>query len=102
MGECASRLSDYCIVTSDNPRSEDPLGIIDDILRGIPAEKQAGACLAEPDRQKAIRRAVQMALPGDVVLICGKGHEKKQIMGGEALDFDDCLAAREALTQVMR
>jgi UDP-N-acetylmuramoyl-L-alanyl-D-glutamate--2,6-diaminopimelate ligase len=101
MGECASRLSDYCIVTSDNPRTEDPLGIINDILTGIPAEKQAGVCQVEPDRREAIRKAVQMALPGDVVLICGKGHEKKQIMGGEALDFDDCLAAREALQRVM-
>jgi UDP-N-acetylmuramoyl-L-alanyl-D-glutamate--2,6-diaminopimelate ligase len=100
MGECAARLSDYCIVTSDNPRTEEPLAIINDILAGIPVEKRAGVCMAEPDRKKAIQKAVQMALPGDVVLICGKGHEKKQIMGGETLDFDDCQAAREALSRI--
>jgi UDP-N-acetylmuramoyl-L-alanyl-D-glutamate--2,6-diaminopimelate ligase len=102
MGECAARLSDYCVVTSDNPRQEAPLDIISDILAGIPVEKRADFCQVEPDRKTAIQKAIQMALPGDVVLICGKGHEKKQIMGGEALDFDDCLVAKEVLASLPR
>jgi UDP-N-acetylmuramoyl-L-alanyl-D-glutamate--2,6-diaminopimelate ligase len=101
MGECAVRLSDYCVVTSDNPRTEEPMVIINDILAGVPAERRAG-CHVEPDRRAAIEKAVQMARPGDVVLICGKGHEKKQIMGGVALDFDDRLVAREALSSLLR
>lgn len=98
MGRIAAQLADRLIVTSDNPRSEDPAAILRDIEAGLadigtPRERY----ILEPDRKAAIEMAVEMASPGDVVLIAGKGHETYQIIGGVTYDFDDRLVAKEAL-----
>ncbi len=85
MGEAAARYSDVCLVTSDNPRSEDPESIIDDIMPGIPRAKQHRIT----DRAEAIRAALDMARPGDCVLIAGKGHENYQIFADETINFSD-------------
>ncbi len=83
MGAVASRLSDVVVVTSDNPRSEDPARIIEEVKLGMPgAERTAGALLAIVDRADAIVQAIGMAEPGDLVLLAGKGHEKTQVIGG--------------------
>ncbi|MGH9229162.1 MAG: UDP-N-acetylmuramoyl-L-alanyl-D-glutamate--2,6-diaminopimelate ligase [Acidimicrobiales bacterium] len=96
MGEVATRLADDVILTSDNPRSEDPQAIIDDIGAGVPAG--AGATVAvEPDRRSAIGLAVAEARPGDVVVIAGKGHESTQTIGETVRPFDDREMARAAL-----
>jgi UDP-N-acetylmuramoyl-L-alanyl-D-glutamate--2,6-diaminopimelate ligase len=100
MGEIAARLADVAIVTSDNPRSEPPDSIIDEILTGVPA----GAAHVErdPDRRAAIVRAVELAAPGDVVVVAGKGHERGQeLAGGRKEPFDDVEVAREALRRVL-
>ncbi|HCP14783.1 MAG TPA: UDP-N-acetylmuramoyl-L-alanyl-D-glutamate--2,6-diaminopimelate ligase [Peptococcaceae bacterium] len=89
MGEIAARLSDICIVTSDNPRDEDPEDIMEDILKGIKGDAAKTALYKEVDRRKAIRMAIELAEPGDVVLICGKGHEDYQIIGDQKHHFDD-------------
>jgi len=96
MGRIAATVSDLAIVTSDNPRTEDPGRIIQDILQGIP---EGCAHEVEPDRAGAIRRAIQIACPGDVVIIAGKGHEDYQILGREKIHFDDREHAREALAE---
>jgi UDP-N-acetylmuramoyl-L-alanyl-D-glutamate--2,6-diaminopimelate ligase len=93
MGRIATELADLAIVTSDNPRSEDPLAIIDDVVAGV----AAGELEIEPDRRAAIERAVSHARPGDVILIAGKGHEQGQEVNGRRLPFDDREVAREAL-----
>jgi len=95
MGEIAARLSDIAIVTSDNPRSEDPLAIIDDIEAGL--KRTGRAYLKLPDRREAIFRAIDEARSGDVVLIAGKGHETYQIIGDRTIHFDDSEVAREAI-----
>jgi UDP-N-acetylmuramoyl-L-alanyl-D-glutamate--2,6-diaminopimelate ligase len=92
MGRIAAELADVTIVTSDNPRSEDPLAIIEEIVAGA-----GGAAEVEPDRRRAIERAVGLAAPGDVVVIAGKGHETGQEIAGRKLPFDDREVAREAL-----
>ncbi len=100
MGAVAARLSDVVIVTSDNPRSEDPGRIIDEVLRGItPDTRRDGrhAVVTLVDRRAAIEKAVELARAGDVVLIAGKGHEKFQVIGGATLPFDDVVVARDAL-----
>ena len=102
MGVVAGRLSDLVIVTSDNPRSEDPDRIIEEILRGITPDtrrENAPAPLALPDRRAAIARAVELARPGDVVLVAGKGHEQYQVIGDRTLPFDDVAVARDALSR---
>ena len=107
MGAVAARLSDLVIITSDNPRSEDPERIIDEIKRGIvvPADRTAPGgpraprttpYLAISDRKSAIERAVREAAAGDLVLIAGKGHEKYQVIGERTLPFDDVEVARAA------
>ncbi len=83
----AALSADYAVVTSDNPRSEKPADIIDDILGGMGAGE--GRYEVEPDRQAAIARAIAVAEPGDAVLIAGKGHEDYQIVGAEVRHFDD-------------
>lgn len=93
MGAVAARYADFTYVTSDNPRTEDPQRIIADILPGIGGAPHA----VEADRRKAIEEAVRSAQTGDVVAIAGKGHEAYQIVGQEALPFDDVAVAREAL-----
>jgi UDP-N-acetylmuramoyl-L-alanyl-D-glutamate--2,6-diaminopimelate ligase len=90
MGRVARRLADVALVTSDNPRSEDPEAIIAEIMDGIPME-------SEPDRRAAIERAVGLARAGDVVVIAGKGHEQGQQFADRTLPFDDRTVAREAL-----
>jgi len=99
MGMVAARLSDVVVITSDNPRSEDPNRIIDEVRRGAEAEtRQSGAELViSPDRREAILQAVRLAGAGDVVLIAGKGHEKYQEVAGRTTAFDDVAVAREAL-----
>jgi UDP-N-acetylmuramyl-tripeptide synthetase len=92
MGRVAAELADVVLVTSDNPRSEEPVAIIQDILQGAGLEVEI-----DPDRRSAIRRAVSLAEPGDVVVIAGKGHEQGQEIGAEKLPFDDREVAREAL-----
>jgi UDP-N-acetylmuramoyl-L-alanyl-D-glutamate--2,6-diaminopimelate ligase len=97
MGGVAERLSDLAFVTSDNPRHEDPLAIIEEVLGGIPDWSTNPRVVVEPDRRLAIRRALEAAAPGDVVVIAGKGHETFQDIGGERRPFDDAVEARRAL-----
>lgn len=101
MGEIGARLADVLVVTSDNPRSEDPEAIIAEIMAGaIKASRPVGAApvTAEVDRRAAIERAVQVAQDGDVLVIAGKGHEQGQeFAGGVKIPFDDVTVAREAL-----
>ena len=100
MGAVAGRLSDVIVITSDNPRGEDPMRIIEEIQRGItPDTKKAGdqRQLAIVDRRAAIVKAIELARAGDVVLVAGKGHEKYQVIGDRVLPFDDVDIAREAL-----
>ena len=108
MGAVAARLSDVVVVTSDNPRSENPADILEQIKRGIVAPEERGApkprggrrevrCLTIVDRQEAIERAVREANPGDLILIAGKGHEKYQVIGERVLPFDDVDVAKSAL-----
>jgi UDP-N-acetylmuramoyl-L-alanyl-D-glutamate--2,6-diaminopimelate ligase len=102
MGMVAARLSDIVIVTSDNPRTEDPARIIEEIRRGIAPGAPAGRrteVLAVVDRAEAIERAVAMAGAGDLILVAGKGHEKYQQIGDRVLPFDDAAVAREALAR---
>lgn len=93
MGEAASLLSDFIIVTSDNPRTEDPDQIINEVVRGISGVEY----MALRDRREAIGRACRIAKPGDTILIAGKGHETYQIFGTESYPFDDREVARNAL-----
>jgi UDP-N-acetylmuramoyl-L-alanyl-D-glutamate--2,6-diaminopimelate ligase len=96
MGEIAARLADVAVITSDNPRSEPPEAIIDEVMGGVPAG--AFHVEREVDRRRAIRRAVRLAEPGDVVVIAGKGHEQGQeFEGGRKEPFDDVEVAREEL-----
>ncbi|HZK76582.1 MAG TPA: UDP-N-acetylmuramoyl-L-alanyl-D-glutamate--2,6-diaminopimelate ligase [Candidatus Kapabacteria bacterium] len=88
MGEIAAKLSDFAIITNDNPRSEDPRAIIDDILSGIEHSALSHVEI-EPDRAKAISLGLSMAKAGDIVLIAGKGHEDYQVIGAEKHHFDD-------------
>ncbi len=99
MGRVVEELSDVAVVTSDNPRSERPEAIIEDILTGL---EEPGRAVVVPDRAAAIARAVELARPGDVVLIAGKGHESYQIVGDRRLDFDDRHAARAALERAAK
>ncbi|WP_404786214.1 UDP-N-acetylmuramoyl-L-alanyl-D-glutamate--2,6-diaminopimelate ligase [Altericista sp. CCNU0014] len=94
MGAIAARLSDRAVVTSDNPRTEDPQRILADILAGIPAETNP---IVEADRRVAIGEAIAQSQPGDTVLIAGKGHEDYQILGTEKVHFDDREEAEAAL-----
>lgn len=96
MGEVASRLADRLVVTSDNPRSEDPEAIIADICGGVTATADARTCV---DRAEAIQLAIESAGDGDTVLIAGKGHETYQLMGAQRLPFSDQGQSRLALRQ---
>jgi UDP-N-acetylmuramyl-tripeptide synthetase len=110
MGEIAGRLSDLAIITSDNPRSEPPMGIISEIQDGIlkssanryaPNELESGfqekGHVLIPDRRTAIDLGIRISQPGDAVLIAGKGHEAYQIIGDKTIAFDDCLEAKKTL-----
>lgn len=87
--------ADFAVVTSDNPRSEDPLAIIDDIVSGM--EEGRDRFTVQPDRRAAIAEAIRIARPGDCILVAGKGHEDYQLVGGEVLSFDDRKVAAEEL-----
>ncbi|OIQ96505.1 UDP-N-acetylmuramoyl-L-alanyl-D-glutamate--2,6-diaminopimelate ligase [mine drainage metagenome] len=93
MGAVAERLADRVLITSDNPRTEDPLAIMEDILQGMKS-----AARVEPDRAAAIRMAVMAAAAKDVVLLAGKGHESYQEIGGVRLPFADLEQAERALS----
>jgi UDP-N-acetylmuramoyl-L-alanyl-D-glutamate--2,6-diaminopimelate ligase len=95
MGMAAGELSDFVVLTSDNPRSEDPLDIMNDALVGL--GRFDTPHVVEPDRAKAIRRALEEAAADDVVLIAGKGHETYQVLKDRVIDFDDRKVARGAL-----
>ena len=95
MGEAAGSLSDLVVLTSDNPRGEDPLRIINDVMVGL--QKSNAKYRIEPDREQAIAAAVEEARPGDIVLLAGKGHETYQVLRDGAIDFDDREKARAIL-----
>jgi UDP-N-acetylmuramoyl-L-alanyl-D-glutamate--2,6-diaminopimelate ligase len=97
MGEVTGRLSDLTILSSDNPRTEDPLKIISDIIVGL--QKTPGKYLIEPDREKAIGVAMDEARAGDIILLAGKGHENYQILADRTLEFDDRDMARHSLRE---
>jgi len=99
MGEAATRLADLSVLTSDNPRSEDPGAIIESIVVG--ARRGSGAFVAEPDRRAAIRLALGEARPGDVVVIAGKGHETGQEFADRTVPFDDRSVAAEELARAL-
>jgi UDP-N-acetylmuramoyl-L-alanyl-D-glutamate--2,6-diaminopimelate ligase len=95
MGMAAAENSDFVVLTSDNPRSEDPLAIINDALVGL--RRFDTPHVIEPDRSKAIRIALQRAERGDIVLIAGKGHEPYQVLSDRTIHFDDRETAEEIL-----
>ena len=95
MGVAAGELSDYVVLTSDNPRSEDPLAIMNDAMVGL--SRYDTPHFAEPDRERAIRKAIETAGPGDVVILAGKGHETYQILRDGPIPFDDREVARRVL-----
>lgn len=95
MGMAAAELSDYVVLTSDNPRSEDPLAIMNDAMVGL--SRYDTPHTAEPDRERAIRKAIESASPGDVVILAGKGHETYQILKDGPIPFDDREVARRVL-----
>ena len=95
MGMAAAEGSDFVALTSDNPRSEDPLGIINDALVGL--GRFDTPYVTEPDRGKAIRAILTEARPGDIVIIAGKGHETYQVLKDRTIHFDDRETARAIL-----
>jgi UDP-N-acetylmuramoyl-L-alanyl-D-glutamate--2,6-diaminopimelate ligase len=99
MGAIGARLADRSVITSDNPRTEEPLAIIDEIAAGVPADL-AGRVLVEPDRREAIRVALGEARAGDTVVIAGKGHERGQLIGDREIPFDDRAVAEEELARL--
>lgn len=101
MGEAAARAADVVIITDDNPRSEDPAQIRDAVLRGAVSAAPADSVWLVPDRRSAIREAVAIAAPGDVVLLLGKGHEQGQEVEGVMHPFDDRVELRRALTSTL-
>jgi UDP-N-acetylmuramoyl-L-alanyl-D-glutamate--2,6-diaminopimelate ligase len=95
MGMAAAEGSDYVVLTSDNPRSEDPLAIMNDAMVGL--RRFDTPHLAEPDRERAIKKAIEAAAPGDVVILAGKGHETYQILRDGPVPLDDREVARRVL-----
>ncbi len=101
MAKVAETLADFVILTSDNPRTENPLAIIEEICTGFsPSWKTARKITVEPDRRLAIQKAIALAQPGDVVLLAGKGHENYQIIGTTKHHFDDVEEAQNALREL--
>jgi UDP-N-acetylmuramoyl-L-alanyl-D-glutamate--2,6-diaminopimelate ligase len=98
MGEAAGKGSDFVVLTSDNPRSEDPLAIMNDAAIGL--GKTGTKYMMEPDRRKAIALALGQATPGDIVLLAGRGHEQVQTTREGTIPFDDVAVAREALASM--
>jgi UDP-N-acetylmuramoyl-L-alanyl-D-glutamate--2,6-diaminopimelate ligase len=101
MGAVAGRLSDVVVITSDNPRFEDPARIIEDVRRGITPDtrRDAAQVLSIVDRREAVEKAIRLARPGDLVLLAGKGHEQYQVIGSEQIPSDDAAIAREMLAR---
>lgn len=98
MGEISSRLADISIFTSEDPRNEDPMKIIDEISRGVKLDHLRGVQIyKEPDRRKAIKLAISKASKGDIVVVCGKGHEKSMNIAGKELPWSDQEEVRKAL-----
>ncbi|MGA9884461.1 MAG: cyanophycin synthetase, partial [Candidatus Acidiferrales bacterium] len=95
MGEAAGSLSDLVVLTSDNPRSEDPLRIINDVVVGL--QKVSANYRIEPDREQAIAVALDAGQPGDIVILAGKGHEAYQVLRNGSIEFDDREKARSIL-----
>ena len=95
MGAAAAEASDYVVLTSDNPRTEDPISIMNDALVGL--RRFDTPHTIEPDREKAIHKAIALARPGDILILAGKGHEDYQIVGKTKFPFDDRVVARRAL-----
>jgi UDP-N-acetylmuramoyl-L-alanyl-D-glutamate--2,6-diaminopimelate ligase len=98
MGSVAAELADMVVVTSDNPRSEDPLDIIGAIEAGV-SEEYRHKIVTEPDRRTAIAAALDAARPGDIVVIAGKGHETTQTTGQTVVEFDDRAVASSLLEE---
>jgi UDP-N-acetylmuramoyl-L-alanyl-D-glutamate--2,6-diaminopimelate ligase len=99
MGAAAVAGADQAVLTTDNPRGEDPARIVAEVLSGVdPAAVAAGRIVTEPDRRRAIELAIGGAGAGDVVLICGKGHEATQQIGTVTVPFDDRAVAEEVLS----
>ena len=98
MGLAAGEGSDLVMLTSDNPRSEEPMAIIDEALVGV--RETGTTCIVEEDRAGAIALAIRAARPGDIVLIAGKGHEKVQILKDRTLPFDDVAVAARVLKEL--
>jgi len=98
MGEIAGRLSDLAVLTSDNPRSEDPILILNDVLVGL--QRTGKRYIAEVDREVAIRKALAEAREGDVVVLAGKGHETYQVLKDKTVPFDDRQVARQVLREL--
>ena len=96
MGFAATSNADLTVVTSDNPRSEEPVAIINDVIEGVPPDYR-GRIVVEPDRHDAIAFALRAAGPGDVVVIAGKGHETTQTFQSVVMPFDDRAVAQELL-----
>jgi UDP-N-acetylmuramoyl-L-alanyl-D-glutamate--2,6-diaminopimelate ligase len=94
MGKAAGHFSDYSIITSDNPRDEEPASIASEIEKGIKQVVGSGQYALILDRKKAIEQAINMAEKGDIVIIAGKGHENYQLFKGRRIHFDDCETAR--------
>ncbi len=98
MGAAASANADFVVVTSDNPRDEDPQQIIGDVVAGF--EKKFDRYLVEADRKAAIKKAVEMAGEGDLVVVAGKGHEDYQIFKDKTIHFDDYEVVTEVVSQI--
>ena len=97
MGEVSSRLADLTVVTSDNPRDEEPMDIINDILQGV--HKADGEYVTIPDRKEAIRYCMENAKDGDIIVLAGKGHEDYQEINGVKHHFSDSEVVREAFNE---
>ncbi|MBE0447694.1 MAG: UDP-N-acetylmuramoyl-L-alanyl-D-glutamate--2,6-diaminopimelate ligase [Actinobacteria bacterium] len=100
MGKIGAELSDFAIITSDNPRSEEPLVIIEEIVAGAREVRSTNYCVEE-DRKIAVKMAVGYAQPGDIIIIAGKGHERGQEIAGEKIPFDDREVVRSLLEEMM-
>jgi UDP-N-acetylmuramoyl-L-alanyl-D-glutamate--2,6-diaminopimelate ligase len=98
MGRAAAENSDLVVLTSDNPRSEEPMAIIGEALVGV--RETATECIVEPDRAAAIALAIKAARPGDIVLVAGKGHEKVQVLRDRTVPFDDVSVAETVLKEL--
>jgi len=99
MGEIAGKYSDYCVITSDNPRSEEPEAIIEDVIPGIKKEKEDHQIQSLVDRQQAITIAINLAQKNDLVVVAGKGHEEYQVFKDRVIPFSDRKIARDAIKQ---